>query len=260
VVFNVCPFKEPKSKVVHQSFAGRDDEILASHEYIASQLRSADAVIVAWGDGPQASIEWARRLLAGINAGREKPIATWCLGTNDSGQPTHPSPLAKVPLTTQAKEWNPRFNQSKNYKSSRSVKSEAGITARNGQRERRMSSPSESVSESVILSSVGNSPALQEAARSFYLILKENPSLHWDRVETRITISNAERRLLRLGREGNVDLIVHDEVVNLSKKLRILMNPRKDKFLKFLSSDVTKTKEVMLHVNEAFRRLSRGEF
>lgn len=257
VVYNVRPHKDPDSNRANRTSVS-DADINASHDFIAAQLRDCDAVIVAWGSESGEQKGWAKRLLDRINAGRSVPIATWCLGTNKSGQPTHPGRRAKVPLTKQAEEWAPIFNRINTYDHPWPISRQDDPDAESVQTDELMSRPAETASEQTFISSVGNGSALNEAAHGFYLILEENPSLRWDRAKTRITLSNAERRLLRLKREGNVDLILHEDVVNLSNDLRAMMKPRKEKDFRFTSSDAERTKEVMVHARAAFRRLSRG--
>src|SRR5690606_14749718 len=131
-------------------------EINASHDFIAAQLRDCDAVIVAWGSESGEQKGWAKRLLDRINAGRSAPIATWCLGTNKSGQPTHPGRRAKVPLMKQAEEWVPIFNKINPYDRSRQISRNDDPDAGSVQTDDPMSRPPETVSEQVIISSVGN--------------------------------------------------------------------------------------------------------
>lgn len=139
IVYNVLPFEEPNSKIAHRDFRNRDDEIIANHEYISEKLRDADAVVVAWGNGPKTSIEWAKRLMAMINVGRDKPIATWCLGTNRSKHPKHPSPRAKVPSNKHAEEWISIFDANHPIRN----RTTSGASSRNDQSKAPLSNKSE---------------------------------------------------------------------------------------------------------------------
>lgn len=119
-VYNVYPFPSPYPEDIEKLLAqadARDDReprnaIEANHDYVAADLRGADAVVVAWGaSGSRAFRADTRRLasqllrkIRKINSSGISNLGAWCLGTTKrDGSPIHPlckpSGLRPVPFS-----------------------------------------------------------------------------------------------------------------------------------------------------------------
>ena len=113
-VYNLFPVETPNPKLIGGLINLRDGTMRANHQYIASELRGINEIIVAWGNPPgnlKARVRSSTLdLIDAINEAdpsRVDGLAMWCLGHTKRGHPRHPSPLGRVPMTAIPVRWVP---------------------------------------------------------------------------------------------------------------------------------------------------------